>query len=63
LLLFLAGLGGLLPIWAYLVMRPVIAQLLRTEIGIGPGIWFTLGGQLLVVVVSLLLLLRPIESE
>ena len=63
LLLVLASLGGLLPVWAYLVMRPVIAQLLRTEIGIGPGIWLTVAGQLLVVLVSLWLLLRPVKSD
>lgn len=63
LLLTFALIGLILPTWAYLAMRPVIADLMRTEIGIGPGLLLHLVGNLLIVVAGLFLLLRrPVEE-
>jgi hypothetical protein len=45
--------GALVPFWAYLVVRPVIAQLLGAELGIGPGLWLSLVGHLLVAAMAL----------
>lgn len=45
--------GALLPTTAYLVMRPVIVDLLQKPVGIGVGVWLTLAGHLLVAVAVL----------
>lgn len=64
LLLVLAVAGLVLPVWAYLAARPVIAELLRTDVGIGPGLWLHIAGNLLVVAAVVLLLLpRPVEDR
>ena len=47
LLALIALAGALLPTWAYLSVRPVIADLLRAPVGIGPGVWLNLVGHLL----------------
>jgi hypothetical protein len=63
LLLVLAVAGLVLPSWAYLAVRPVIAELFRTDVGIGPGLLLHIAGNLLVVVTGLLSLLqRPVEE-
>jgi hypothetical protein len=63
LLLVLAMAGLVLPTWAYLTVRPVIAELFRTDVGIGPGLLLHIAGNLLVVVTGLLSLLqRPVEE-
>jgi hypothetical protein len=63
LLLVLAVVGLVLPSWAYLAVRPVIAELFRTDVGIGPGLLLHIAGNLLVVVTGLLSLLqRPVEE-
>jgi hypothetical protein len=58
-LLLLALIGLVLPTWAYVEMRPVIAELFRTDVGVGPGLVLHIGGNLLVMVAAVLLLRRP----
>ena len=57
-MLFLAIIGLVLPIWAYLEVRPVVESLFEAEVGIGPGFWLNAIGHLVVVLVALTLLLR-----
>jgi hypothetical protein len=45
-LLALAGLT--LPTWAYLSFKPVISELIGQRVGIGPGVWLNIGGNLAV---------------
>jgi hypothetical protein len=63
LLLTLALLGVSFPTWAYLAVRPVIANLLRTDIGIGPGLLLHIIGNLLVILAALLALLHRPPKE
>jgi len=64
-LLILALIDLVLPTWDYLVIRPTIADLLKTEVGIGPGLMLHIVGNLLVMVAGLVMLRRhpPLESE
>ncbi|MCL4870865.1 MAG: hypothetical protein KJ063_18050 [Anaerolineae bacterium] len=39
LLCFIALIGAILPTWAYLEMRPAIANALARPVGFGPGFW------------------------
>lgn len=59
LLLLLFGLLNLvLPTWAYFSMRPVIADLFQTAVGIGPGLLLHILGNVMVVMAGGVLLLR-----
>jgi hypothetical protein len=63
-MIILALVGLTLPMWAYLAVRPVAAKLLTSEIGIGPGLWFNVIGNLMVLVaVSFLLFRQRITSR
>jgi hypothetical protein len=62
LLLIFALLSLFLPTWAYLAVRPVIAELLRTEVGFGPGLLLHIVGNLLVVIAVVMLLRRPTKE-
>jgi len=43
--------GAALPAWQYLAVRPVVAEVMRQPIGIGPGVWLNgLGGGLVAAV-------------
>lgn len=60
----LAVIGLVLPTWAYLAVRPAVAQLFDRSVGVGPGVWLNGAGHLLVGVATLLLVagqwkLRP----
>ena len=55
-MLILGLAGALLPAWAFLAMRPVIAQLFFTRVGFGPGFWLNSAGHLTVAAVSLICL-------
>jgi hypothetical protein len=55
-MLILGLAGALLPAWAYLAMKPVIAQLFNTRVGFGPGILLNLAGHLIIAGVSLIYL-------
>ena len=55
---FVALAGAILPTWVYLAVRAAFANLLRGEVGIGPGVWLNLGGHLLIVGVAGARLLR-----
>lgn len=46
--------GAILPLWAFLAMRPAIQGLLAADYSIGPGVWLNTLGNLLVVLVVLL---------
>lgn len=61
--LSLAGL--ILPLWAYLVVRPIVVSLFATEVGFGPGLWLNTIGHLLVAVATLTLIreLRRLKRE
>lgn len=59
----LALLGAALPTWAYLAVRPVIADWLRAPIGIGPGVWLNLVGHLGVALVALYKFLAPTQKD
>jgi hypothetical protein len=63
LIMLLALLGAVLPTWAYLAVRPIIADWLRAPIGIGPGVWLNLMGHLGVGVVAVWLLLAPTQKD
>ncbi len=63
LLLLLALLSLIVPTWAYFSMRPVIAELFQTAIGIGPGLLLHLLGNVLVIVAAGLVLLRRPNNE
>lgn len=53
LLLVLIGLAGaFLPLWAYLAVRPAVAQVLGMPVGIGAGVWLNVAGHLLVTAVA-----------
>lgn len=43
----------ILPIWSYLVIRPVVSELFRMPVAIGPGLWLNIVGSILVAGVSL----------
>jgi hypothetical protein len=45
--------GALLPTWQYFVVRPVVENILRQPIGVGPGVWVNALGGLLVAAVCL----------
>lgn len=45
--------GLLLPLWAYLIVRPVVAELWRQPVAFGPGIWLNSAGNLLVLLLAL----------
>jgi len=63
-MIILALVGLVLPMWAYLTVRPVVAKLFTSEIGIGPGLWLNVIGNLMVLVaVSFLLLKNRITSR
>jgi hypothetical protein len=63
-MIILALVGLTLPMWAYLAVRPVVAKLFTSEIGIGPGLWFNVIGNLMVLVaVSFLLFRQRITSR
>lgn len=49
----LALLGLALPIWAYLSFLPAISELIGQKVGIGPGVWLNIGGNLSVVLTAL----------
>lgn len=50
LLLFIVALAGaVLPLYAYLAVRPVVAALLGEPIGIGLGLWLNTAGHLIVL--------------
>jgi hypothetical protein len=60
LILLFALMNLVLPTWAYLSMRPVIADLLQTAVGFGPGQELHVFGNMLgIAAVGLLLLRRP----
>jgi hypothetical protein len=58
-----ALLGATLPAWAYLAVRPVIADWLRAPIGIGPGVWLNLIGHLGVAVVAIRMILTSTQKD
>lgn len=49
LLLILALLNLALPLWAYTAVRPIIADLLKTDVGVGPGLILHAAGNLLII--------------
>ncbi len=64
LLLVFALIGIILPGWAYAAVRPVIADLLRTDIGIGPGLLLHIVGNFLVILATVVILLqRPTRDS
>lgn len=58
LMLILAFIGLLLPTWAYMAVRPVVAQLLIRDVGVGPGVWLNGVGHFLIGATSLLFLVE-----
>lgn len=54
--------GALLPTWVYLAVRPAFSALLQEQVGIGPGVWLNLAGQLLALRVAVWQLLRPVAT-
>lgn len=59
LLLGFATLSLILPTWAYLTVRPVIADLLRTDVGIGPGLLLHILSNGLILVAAISALTQP----
>jgi hypothetical protein len=63
LLLFLSALAGLvLPTFAYLRVRPLVAQAIGLPLGIGLGVWLNGTGHLLIVALSLAELKSPTKA-
>jgi len=54
----LAVIGLVFPTWAYLAVRPAVAQLLDRGVGIGPGVWLNGVGHLLIGVTTLIFLVE-----
>ncbi len=52
LLAAVAAVGAVLPTWAYLSVLPVVREIMRRPVGIGPGVWLNAAGALLVMVVA-----------
>lgn len=48
-----AAVGAVLPTWAYLSVLPVVREIMRRPVGIGPGVWLNAAGALLVMVIAL----------
>ena len=49
-LILLMGLvGAIFPTWAYMAVRGPVGDLLRSAIGIGPGVWLNAAGHLLLL--------------
>ena len=46
-ILLLGLVGAIFPTWAYWVLRGPVGDLLRSDIGIGPGVWLNGAGHLL----------------
>jgi hypothetical protein len=61
--LVLAVIGLVLPTWAYLAVRPAIAELLAESVGVGPGVWLNGIGHLLVAVLALSWLLEQRSQD
>jgi hypothetical protein len=53
-LIGLGLIGALLPLWAYLAMRPAIGRLIGQPVGLGPGLWLNTISHLAVVALALL---------
>jgi hypothetical protein len=54
-LIVLCGVVGIvLPTWAFVEIRPIVAELLRTPVGIGPGVWLNLVGFGLLITAAVL---------
>jgi len=51
LLALLGVVGAVLPAWLYLALRPFVSEILRTPVGIGPGVWLSGVGHLWVTAV------------
>lgn len=52
-LLAVVGVMGLaLPLWGYLMVRPIVADVLGETVGVGPGVWLNGAGHLLWIGVS-----------
>jgi hypothetical protein len=63
LLLITAVTNIYLPGWAYLSIRPVIANLLRTDIGMGPGLILHTTGNVFIILAAVYLLAQRPEAE
>lgn len=37
----IAVIGAIVPTWQYLALRPVVEEILRVPVGIGPGVWLS----------------------
>jgi chromate transport protein ChrA len=46
----IALIGAFLPVWQYLMIRPVVMDIMNRSIGFGPGVWANLFGGILVSV-------------
>lgn len=58
-LIILFGLiGAILPTWAFISILPSTRNLLARDVGIGPGVWLNIAGNVLALLVSLYLLFR-----
>lgn len=63
LLTLIAIAGMVLPAWAYLVMRPAIAQALAQPVGFGPGLWLNGVGFGVAAAIFLSQLLHPSQRK
>lgn len=48
-----AILGMALPMWAYFAILPSVSELIGENVGVGPGVWLNISGNLLVFVAAL----------
>ena len=63
LLLILAVLNLALPLWAYTAVRPIIADLLQTDVGIGPGLLLHILGNGLISAAVVLTITQPFPQS
>lgn len=48
----LSVLGIVLPLWQYLIVRPIVSEILQQSVGIGLGVWLNCMGFLAILIVA-----------
>jgi hypothetical protein len=61
--IILGMLGAILPVWTYLAIKPFVEILMGAGVGIGPGIWLNLLGNILLILLGISFLLRRARHE
>ena len=62
-IILLALIGASLPTWAFLMIRPLAAELFGVPVGTGPGVILNIVGYLLVLVAAITLLIFTLDDH